>query len=349
MTTKSTLRRAPAPSSWETQFSSAIVGDIPFAEKFGPALRRYNWGLIDPSGAPLLSALLLGPSGVGKTQSVYEFAAAIHGAPAGDRSHVLRIDCGEYQREHEVAKLIGAPPGYLGHRETQPLLSQVKVNLVMSDRLNLSVVLFDEIEKAAESLQRLLLGVLDRGVLTLGDNSKVNLSRCVIFFTSNLGQKEIAALAKGATYGLTSAPPTDTHKAKALRGSVNRHFSAEFLNRVTHILHYKSPTSAEWGQIIRLFVSAAEKTAEASASPQLRPYFPDVTSGYYTTLVDALQTAGISPRQLRREVLAQTFDAMILAAESLRPAPAKFGKKQAVELLEKLQKVDFFDTLKVNQ
>src|ERR1700676_4359784 len=131
--------------------------------------------------------LLLGPTGTGKTRTVEALADALHGS----EKHMLKVDCGEFQMEHEVAKLIGAPPGYLGHRETQPMLTQQKLNAVTSDRCGLSLVLFDEIEKAAPSLTRLLLGVLDKATLRLGDNSTVNFEKSLVFLTSNLGAREM--------------------------------------------------------------------------------------------------------------------------------------------------------------
>src|SRR5260370_34520396 len=131
--------------------------------------------------------LLLGPTGTGKTRTVEALAAVLHGS----EKQLLRVDCGEFQMEHEVAKLIGAPPGYLGHRETPPLLTQQKLGAVTSEASNLALVLFDEIEKAAPSMTRLLLGVLDKAMLRLGDNTFVNFERTLIFLTSNLGAHQM--------------------------------------------------------------------------------------------------------------------------------------------------------------
>ena len=130
---------------------------------------------------------MLGPTGTGKTKTVEALADVLHGS----EKNVLKVDCGEFQMEHEVAKLIGAPPGYLGHRETQPMLTQQKLNSVTSEKCSLSLVLFDEIEKAAPSMTRLLLGVLDKGLLRLGDNSTVNFEKSLVFLTSNLGAREM--------------------------------------------------------------------------------------------------------------------------------------------------------------
>jgi len=142
-----------------------------------------------PEGRPVGVFLLLGPTGTGKTRTVEALAEILHGS---DKS-ILRVDCGEFQMEHEVAKLVGAPPGYLGHRETQPMLTQQKLAAVASEDCNLSLVLFDEIEKAKPSMTRLLLAVLDKAALRLGDNTTVNFERTLIFLTSNLGRRRCAS------------------------------------------------------------------------------------------------------------------------------------------------------------
>src|ERR1019366_4274415 len=149
--------------------SSKVVGQANVIKVIVPYIEMFQAGLA-PENRPVGVFLLLGPTGTGKTRTVEALAEALHGSS----KNVLKIDCGEFQMEHEVAKLIGAPPGYLGHRETQPMLSQQKLASVTTDQSALSLVLFDEIEKAAPSLTRLLLGVLDRGVLRLGDNTAVN-------------------------------------------------------------------------------------------------------------------------------------------------------------------------------
>src|SRR6202047_5383898 len=166
--------------------SQKVVGQPAVAEIIVPYIQMFQAGLA-PEGRPVGVFLLLGPTGTGKTKTVEALAEILHGSA----KNVLKIDCGEFQMEHEVAKLIGAPPGYLGHRETQPMLSQQKLTAVTSERSALSLVLFDEIEKAAPSMTRLLLGVLDRGVLRLGDNSSVNFEKSLVFLTSNLGAKEM--------------------------------------------------------------------------------------------------------------------------------------------------------------
>src|ERR1700682_4807551 len=165
-----------------TQLSRKVVGQPAAGEIIIPYIQMFQAGLA-PEGRPVGIFLLLGPTGTGKTKTVEALAEILHGS----EKNVLKVDCGEFQMEHEVAKLIGAPPGYLGHRETQPLLTQQKLSAVTSEGSNISLILFDEIEKAAPSMTRLLLGVLDKATLRLGDNSTVNFERSMIFLTSNLG------------------------------------------------------------------------------------------------------------------------------------------------------------------
>src|SRR5580765_6362352 len=166
--------------------SQKVVGQPTATRVIVPYIQMFQAGLA-PEGRPVGVFLLLGPTGTGKTKTVEALAEVLNGS----EKNILKVDCGEFQMEHEVAKLIGAPPGYLGHRETQPMLTQQKLNAVTSEKCNLSLVLFDEIEKAAPSMTRLLLGVLDKGLLRLGDNSTVNFEKSLVFLTSNLGAREM--------------------------------------------------------------------------------------------------------------------------------------------------------------
>src|SRR5277367_5254608 len=187
--TTSSRGKKAAPETTEnlvTVLSQKVVGQPAATSLIVPYIQMFQAGL-SPEGRPVGVFLLLGPTGTGKTKTVEALAEVLHGSA----KNVLKVDCGEFQMEHEVAKLIGAPPGYLGHRETQPMLTQQKLNAVTSEKCNLSLVLFDEIEKAAPSMSRLLLGVLDKGILRLGDNSSVNFEKSIIFLTSNLGAREM--------------------------------------------------------------------------------------------------------------------------------------------------------------
>ncbi len=220
-----------------TLLSQKVIGQPTAMKHITPYIEMFQAGLA-PEGRPVGVFLLLGPTGTGKTKTVEALADVLHGS----ERNVLKVDCGEYQMEHEVAKLIGAPPGYLGHRETQPLLTQQKLNAVTSEKSNLSIVLFDEIEKAAPSMTRLLLGILDRAILRLGDNSTVNFESSLIFLTSNLGAQEMARELH-PEWGFQSAVAQEradvTSKLESIAlSSVRKRFSPEFVNRIDAVITY---------------------------------------------------------------------------------------------------------------
>jgi CheY-like chemotaxis protein len=215
-----------------------VVGQPAATNVIVPYIQMFQAGLA-PEGRPVGVFLLLGPTGTGKTKTVEALAEILHGSA----KNILKIDCGEFQMEHEVAKLIGAPPGYLGHRETQPLLSQQKLTSVTSDQSGLSLVLFDEIEKAASSLTRLLLGVLDKGVLRLGDNTTVNFEKSLVFLTSNLGAREMMKEINpnfGFQAGNTPNIADLTSKLQNIGLiAVRKKFSPEFVNRIDCVITYQ--------------------------------------------------------------------------------------------------------------
>jgi ATP-dependent Clp protease ATP-binding subunit ClpA len=164
--------------------------------------------------------------------------------------------------EHDVAKLIGAPPGYLGHRETHPLISQQKLNAVTSDHSNLSIILFDEVEKAASSLCRLLLGVLDKASLRLGDNTSVNFERSLIFMTSNLGAREMFATME-PKFGF-SRPKIEFNEAlprlEAIgTAAVKKRFAPEFVNRLDAVITYRPLEPKAYELIIDAELGAVQR------------------------------------------------------------------------------------------
>ena len=180
------------PGSLTSALRRRIVGQDQAVEKVVEIYQMFLAGL-NPPGRPVGNLLFLGPTGSGKTRVVEAMAEALFGDPRA----CIKIDCAEFQHSHEIAKLIGSPPGYLGHRETHPLLTQEALNQWHTDKLKLSILLFDEIEKASDSLWQLLLGILDKATLTLGDNRRVDLSQCIIIMTSNLGAGEMSNLVDG--------------------------------------------------------------------------------------------------------------------------------------------------------
>jgi ATP-dependent Clp protease ATP-binding subunit ClpA len=229
--------------------SQKVVGQPAATKVIVPYVQMYQAGLA-PEGRPVGVFLLLGPTGTGKTKTVEALAEVLHGS----EKNVLKVDCGEFQMEHEVAKLIGAPPGYLGHRETQPMLTQQKLNAVTSEKNSLSLVLFDEIEKAAPSMTRLLLGVLDKGLLRLGDNSTVNFEKSLVFLTSNLGAREMMREIN-PDFGFQSVKsPERTDLTSKLQNialvAVRKRFSPEFVNRIDCIITYQPLTPESLSAIL---------------------------------------------------------------------------------------------------
>jgi ActR/RegA family two-component response regulator/energy-coupling factor transporter ATP-binding protein EcfA2 len=227
-----------ASSDLITLLSQKVVGQSAATKAIVPYVYMYQSGLA-PEGRPAGVFLLLGPTGTGKTKTVEAIAELLHGS----EKKIVKIDCGEFQLEHEMAKLIGAPPGYLGHRETVPMLTQERLAEATSPESDLALVLFDEIEKAAHSMTKLLLGILDKGILRLGDNSVVNFEKSLIFFTSNLGAREMLKVI-GPDIGFqSSAPRPRTNLSTKLEtialGAVRKRFSPEFVNRIDAVVTYQ--------------------------------------------------------------------------------------------------------------
>jgi len=219
-------------------------------------------------GRPVGNLLFLGPTGSGKTR-VVEAAAEIL---FGDASAVIKVDCAEFQHSHEIAKLIGSPPGYLGHRETHPLITQEALAQSHTDKLKLSFLLFDEIEKASDALWQLLLGMLDKATLTLGDNRRVDLSRTVIFLTSNLGGSEISELMSG---GMGFVQPNDKPVTgldlKVKRAAVEaarRKFSPEFMNRLDKVVVFHPLRRDHLEQVLEIELAQVQQRVFETAKGQ---------------------------------------------------------------------------------
>ena len=234
-------RRSADAQDFEMALRRKIVGQDPAVEKVVEIYQMFLAGLNAP-GRPVGNLLFLGPTGSGKTRVVEAMAEALFGDPRG----VIKIDCAEFQHSHEIAKLIGSPPGYLGHRETHPLLTQEALNQWHTEKLKLTLLLFDEIEKASDALWQLLLGILDKATLTLGDNRRVDLSQCLIVMTSNLGAGEMNDILSG---GLGFGKPkkleqiidnrVDEKITRSAQEAARRKFSPEFMNRIDKIVVFK--------------------------------------------------------------------------------------------------------------
>src|ERR1041384_7208029 len=228
-------KRSTDTLEFKTSLGSKIVGQEEGVQALVDLYQVFCAGLNSP-GRPVGNLLFLGPTGSGKTRIVEAAAEILFGDPRA----IIKVDCAEFQHSHEIAKLIGSPPGYLGHRETHPLITQEALSANHTDKLKLSFLLFDEIEKASDALWQLLLGMLDKATLTLGDNRRVDLSQTVIFMTSNLGGGEITELMEG---GMGFIQPKDKPASgldqKVERTAVEaarRKFSPEFMNRLEEVL-----------------------------------------------------------------------------------------------------------------
>ena len=248
-----------------------IVGQEEAIRAIVSIYQMYLTGMNAP-GRPIGNLLFLGPTGSGKTRIVEATAESLV-----NNSHaVIKIDCAEFQHSHEIAKLIGSPPGYLGHRETSPFLSQEMVNQYHTGTFKVSFVLFDEIEKASNALWNLLLGILDKGTLTLGDNRRVDFSRSMIFMTTNLGASEMTALMSptlgfnACDTGCKSRPGIvdEAMSGKIERsglGAVRRTFTPEFINRLDKIVTFHPLGSAQLRKILDIELDAVQQRILAAA------------------------------------------------------------------------------------
>src|SRR5207244_6987376 len=192
--------QSPDVRDFENALRQRVVGQDRAVRRLARVFQVYKSGLAAP-GRPIVNLLLLGPTGSGKTRLVEAAAEVLFGDPRA----MVKIDCAEFQHSHEIAKLIGSPPGYLGHGETQPLITQEVLEQHYTEKVKISLVLFDEIEKASDALWQLLLGVLDKGTLTLGANRRVDFSQNLVFLTSNLGSAEMTKLMSGGL-GFAAGP-----------------------------------------------------------------------------------------------------------------------------------------------
>ncbi|HZD93713.1 MAG TPA: AAA family ATPase, partial [Candidatus Sulfotelmatobacter sp.] len=247
-------RRSSDAQDFETALRRKIVGQDPAVEKVVEIYQMFLAGLNAP-GRPVGNLLFLGPTGSGKTRVVEAMAESLFGDPRA----IIKIDCAEFQHSHEIAKLIGSPPGYLGHRETHPLLTQEALNQWHTDKLKLTLLLFDEIEKASDALWQLLLGILDKATLTLGDNRRVDLSQCLIVMTSNLGAHEMDDLMTGGLGFGTSHrnkhqmdSSLDDKITRTAQDAARRKFSPEFMNRIDKIVVFKTLKSEHLEQILEI-------------------------------------------------------------------------------------------------
>jgi len=251
-------RRSAESRDFEAELRRKIVGQEEAVRAVVDLYQVFRAGLNSP-GRPVGNLLFLGPTGSGKTR-VVEAAAEIL---FGDARAVIKVDCAEFQHSHEIAKLIGSPPGYLGHRETHPLITQEALAQYHTEKLKLSFLLFDEIEKASDALWQLLLGILDKATLTLGDNRRVDLSQTLIFMTSNLGGGEITELMTGGLGFVQPADKTedrlDQKVERTASEAAKRKFSPEFMNRIDKVVVFHPLRREQLEQILDIELGMVQK------------------------------------------------------------------------------------------
>jgi ATP-dependent Clp protease ATP-binding subunit ClpA len=260
-------QKSPRAQEFEERLEARIVGQERAVRRMTGLYQIFLAGM-NPINRPIGTMLFLGPTGSGKTRVIEAAAEVLFGDP----NAVVKIDCAEFQHSHEIAKLIGSPPGYLGHRETSPMLTQENLDRMHTEDLKLTLVLFDEIEKASDALWQLLLGILDKATLTLGDNRRVDFSKCMVIMTSNLGAREMSELISG---GIGFAPgkgaknPHDTEvDQKIYRTAVEaarRKFSPEFMNRIDKVVVFRSLKEHHLRAILDLELQAVQDRIMLSA------------------------------------------------------------------------------------
>src|SRR3989449_1950021 len=260
--------RSAEVMDFERRLLGKIVGQERAVRRIVNMYQIYLAGMATP-GRPVGNLLFLGPTGSGKTRVVEASAEILFGNPRA----FIKIDCAEFQHSHEIAKLIGSPPGYLGHRETPPLLTQEALDQYQTDRVKMTFLLFDEIEKANDALWQLLLGILDKATLTLGDNRKVDLSRCVVFMTSNLGAVEMSEMLSGGI-GFTSGVRQDEANLEDIDRKMyhtaldvaTRKFSPEFMNRIDKVVVFRTLNQQHLRQILDIELNEVQNRIMASQS-----------------------------------------------------------------------------------
>jgi ATP-dependent Clp protease ATP-binding subunit ClpB len=286
----------------ETTLHRVVIGQEEAIHEIVRTYQTYLTGL-SPNGRPIGNFLFLGPAGTGKTGAVEATAEALLGNPRA----IVKIDCGEFQHSHEIAKLIGSPPGYPGHRETHPLLAQEVLNQYHTDSLKLSFVLFDEIEKASDAIWNLLLGILDNATLTLGDSRKVDFSKALIFMTSNIGAAEMSSLVS-PTPGFQVSRSDDGNCTPALTAKLSRagiegaqrKFTPEFLNRLDRIVVFRALGNEELNRIMEIELEGVQQRVQTAGAG--KPVLINVTGSARKFLLTESIDLRYGARPLKRAI-----------------------------------------------
>ena len=330
--------KSPLAEEFESGLSSRVVGQDRAVRSIASLYQVFQAGMTNLT-RPLGTMLFLGPTGAGKTH-VVEAAAEIL---FGDRNAVIKIDCAEFQHSHEIAKLIGSPPGYLGHRETAPMLTQENLEKHRTERDPFTLVLFDEIEKASDSLWQLLLGILDKATLTLGDNRKVDFSQTMIFMTSNLGSKEMSELITGSIGFRPGSERPPVAKAIWIKRSIARRsnrrarsFRPSFMNRIDKVVVFRSLKHEQLRSILDLELAAVQRRIDEGAGERFAFYLTEEAKEF-------LLSEGIELRYGARHLKRAVERFLVNPLASLSATrQVRLGDVLVVELNQETGKLAFF-------
>jgi ATP-dependent Clp protease ATP-binding subunit ClpB len=311
-------RRSTDSKDFEERLQGKIVGQDEAVQTVVDLYQVFCAGLNSP-GRPVGNLLFLGPTGAGKTRVVEATAEVLFGDPRA----VIKVDCAEFQHSHEIAKLIGSPPGYLGHRETHPLITQEGLDQYHTEKLKISFLLFDEIEKASDALWQLLLGILDKATLTLGDNRRVDLSQTMIFMTSNLGGGEITELMTGGlgfapTVQPESKPKLDEKVERTASEAAKRKFAPEFMNRIDKVVVFHPLRSEQLEQILEIELGMVQQRVLETAKGR---FLFRVTRAAREFLLKEGTDLKYGARHLKRAIERHAVYplAILVATEQVRP------------------------------
>jgi ATP-dependent Clp protease ATP-binding subunit ClpB len=322
---------------FEAGLRARVIGQDRAIRSITSLYQVFQAGMTSPT-RPLGTMLFLGPTGSGKTHVIEAAAEVLF----GDRNAVIKIDCAEFQHSHEIAKLIGSPPGYLGHRETMPMLTQENIDKRHTERDPFTLVLFDEIEKASDSLWQLLLGVLDKATLTLGDNRRVDFSQTMIFMTSNLGAKEMSDLITGSIGFAPSkgkemvATDLDQKIYRTALEAARRKFSPEFMNRIDKTIVFRSLKHEQLQKVLELELCAVQRRIDEGSSERF--YFT-LTEGAKEFLLSEGVELRYGARHLKRAI--ERFVVNPLANLSAT-GQVRLGDVVAIDINDATQKLAFY-------
>ncbi len=289
-----------------------VVGQEEAVTAVSKAIRRGRVGLKDPN-RPIGSFLFLGPTGVGKT----ELSKALAEAMFGTESAMIRVDMSEYMEKHSVSKLIGSPPGYVGHEDGGQLSEKVRQNPY-------SVILFDEIEKAHPDVFNILLQVLDDGHITDSQGRKVNFKNTIIIMTSNAGAERIVT-PKSLGFSSVVDEKADYKKMKdGVMDEVKKLFKPEFINRIDEIIVFHSLSKADIKKIVTIMLKGIGKRTKEQMNITLKP-----TEGVIDQIVETGFDSKYGARPLRRAIQTKIEDKL---AEAVLDGIVKQGDTVSIRL-----------------